>query len=65
MWDSGELIFLKKKKKKLMRDLIDQNHANWIIIYQIMEKEWEIQALCGEAGDRYSMVSMVEYGRIS
>ena len=31
-----------------MRDLIDQNYANWIITYQNMEKEWWIQALCGD-----------------
>ena len=23
-----------------MRDLTDQSHANWIIAYQNMEKEW-------------------------
>ena len=34
--------------KSLMRDLTDQSHANWIIAYQNMEKEWGIQALCGE-----------------
>ena len=33
-----------------MRDLTDQSHANWIIAYQNMEKEWGIQALCGEGG---------------
>ena len=43
----------------------DQSHANWIITYQNMEKEWGIQALCGEGGDLYCMVSMVEWGRVS
>ena len=45
-----------------MRDLTDQCHANWIIAYQNMEKEWVIQALCGEGG--YCMVSMVECGSV-
>ena len=50
-----------------MRDLTDQNHANCIIAYQNTEKEWGIQALCGEGGYLYiyCMVSMVECGRIS
>ena len=37
----GKLVFLQKL------DLTDQSHANWIITYQNMEKEWGIQALCG------------------
>ena len=48
-----------------MRDLRDQSHANWIIAYQNMEKEWRIQALCGEGEYLYCMVSMVECGRVS
>ena len=48
-----------------MRDLTDQNHANCIIAYQNTEKEWGIQALCGEGGYLYCMVSMVECGRMS
>ena len=48
-----------------MRDLTDQSHANWIIAYQNMEKEWGIQALCGEGEYLYCMVSMVECGRVS
>ena len=51
--------------KSLMRDLTDQSHANWIIAYQNMEKEWGIQALCGEGEYLYCMVSMVECGRVS
>ena len=26
-----------------MRDLTDQSHANWIIAYQNMEKEWVVR----------------------
>ena len=37
--------------KSLMRDLTDQSHAHWIVTYQNVEKEWGIQALCGEGGD--------------
>ena len=51
--------------KSLMRDLTDQSHANWIIAYQNMEKEWGIQALCGEGEYLDCMVSMVECGRVS
>ena len=48
-----------------MRDLTYQNHANCIIANQNMDKEWGIQALCGEGGYLYCMVSMVECGRMS
>ena len=48
-----------------MRDLTDQSHANWIIAYQNMEKEWGIQTLCGEGEYLDCMVSMVECGRVS